>query len=96
MPTLLLLAALSLQAQSTVRISGSVTDETALPLPGAVIELNGRVVAISDERGSFELAATLETLARIRIALDGFEARPSIQASPGSTSCLPCVDSKTA
>ena len=73
MATLVLLAALSLQPQSTARLSGSVTDETALPLPGAVIELNGRVVATSDERGAFEFVAALEALSRIRIALDGFE-----------------------
>src|SRR5262245_29312625 len=73
MATLLLLAALSLQPQSTARISGSVTDETALPLPGAVVEVDGRVVSTSDERGSFEFVITLETPSRIRIALDGFE-----------------------
>src|SRR5262245_15717983 len=73
MATLVLLAALTLQAQSTARISGSVTDETALPLPGAVVEVNGRVVATSDERGTFEFVITLEALSRIRIALDGFE-----------------------
>ena len=71
--SLVLLAALSLQPQSTARISGSVTDETALPLPGAVIELNGRVVATSDERGAFEFVAAVDALSRIRIALDGFE-----------------------
>lgn len=86
MPTLLLLAALSLQAPPAgqdsrneprsgplVRIAGSVTDETALPLPGAIVELNGRVVVTSDGRGAFEIVATLDPLSRIRIVLDGFE-----------------------
>lgn len=73
MATLLLLAVLNLQLQPTARISGSVTDETALPLPGATVELDGRIIAISDARGTFEIVVSLETSSRMRVTLDGFE-----------------------
>ena len=72
MPTLLLLA-LALQAGATARIPGRVTDATALPLPGATVEQDGRVVATSDERGAFEIILTADAPSRVRITLDGFE-----------------------
>ena len=70
MPTLLLLTALGLQA--TARISGLVTDATLLPLPGATVEVDGRVVATSGDDGTFEIIAP-GTPSRLRVALDGFE-----------------------
>jgi hypothetical protein len=73
MPTLLLLAAFGLQAPSDLRLSGVVTDATSLPLPGATVELEGRFVATSDERGAFEITVTPGTSARLRVTLAGFE-----------------------
>jgi len=69
MPTLLLFALL----QATDRVSGNVTDATALPLPGAIVELDGRIVAISDDRGAFEIIVQPGTSPRFRVTLDGFE-----------------------
>jgi hypothetical protein len=77
MATLLLLVALGSQAGPVSRISGLVTDATSLPLPGAVVELDGRVVAISDERGAFEIVVIPGARGRIRVALDGFEPHES-------------------
>src|SRR4030095_10674977 len=70
MPTLLLLTALGLQA--TARISGLVTDATLLPLPGATVEVDGRVVATSGDDGTFEICARAPP-SRLRVALDGFD-----------------------
>lgn len=70
MPTLLLLTALGLQA--TGRLSGIVTDATALPLPGATVEVDGRIVATSNDLGAFEIISP-GTPSRLRVALDGFE-----------------------
>ncbi len=83
MSTLLLLVALGLQAASA-RISGVVTDATALPLPGATIELDGRVVATSDERGTFEILEPPATRSRVRVALDGFESYEAL-LEPGTS-----------
>jgi hypothetical protein len=71
MATLLLLAALGVQAAG--RVAGLVTDATALPLPGATVELDGRVVAISDERGVFEIVLPPGAPSRLRVTLDGFD-----------------------
>jgi hypothetical protein len=70
MATLLLLALLGVQAGG--RVSGVVTDATGLPLPGAIVELDGRVVAISDQRGVFEIVRP-PAPSRVRVVLDGFE-----------------------
>jgi hypothetical protein len=84
MATLLLLVALGSQAAGSVsRISGLVTDATSLPLPGAIVELDGRVVAISDESGAFEIVVTPGAGSRLRVALDGFESYES-GLPPGS------------
>jgi vitamin B12 transporter len=50
-----------------------VTDATALPLPGAMVEQDGRVVATSDERGAFEIILSAGAPSRVRVLLDGFE-----------------------
>jgi two-component system sensor histidine kinase AlgZ len=84
MPTLLLLAALGLQIST--RISGSVTDATSLPLPGATVELDGRVLAASDERGAFEIVVLSGTQPRLRVSLDGFEPQESAGFAGASAS----------
>jgi hypothetical protein len=81
MATLWLLAVL---LQATNRISGTITDPTTLPLPGAIVELDGRVVAISDDRGAFEVIAPPGTSPRLRVTLDGFEPYESI-LEPGAS-----------
>jgi vitamin B12 transporter len=73
MSTLLLLALLGLQVSSAARVSGVVTDATGLPLPGASVELNGQLVAMSDHRGAFDLAVTPGISSRLQVTLDGFE-----------------------
>jgi hypothetical protein len=95
MPTLLLLAVFALQASS--RISGVVTDATALPLPGATVELDGRIVATADDHGVFEIIAPSGS-SRLRVALDGFEPHNQFSslASRNSASRSLFVDSKTA
>ena len=77
MATLVLLVALAVQANSATRVSGLVTDATALPLPGASVEVDGRVVAFSDERGVFEILVPSGGPSRLRVALDGFETHES-------------------
>ena len=83
MPILLLLAALGVQSGSAVRIAGSVIDATGLPLPGATLEVNDRIVAIADERGGFEIDVGPETPSRLRVVLDGFEPYESL-LEPGA------------
>ncbi len=82
MAILLLLVALGVQAGSSSRVSGTVTDATSLPLPGATVEVDGCIVAVSDERGVFEIVVTSGAAARLRVALDGFEPHES-QLAPG-------------
>jgi hypothetical protein len=73
MAILLLLVALGIQSGPGNRVTGVVTDSTSLPLPGAVVELDGRVVAITGESGVFEIVVTSGAALRLRVALDGFE-----------------------
>jgi hypothetical protein len=80
MPSLLLFAL----PQATDRVSGTVTDVTALPLPGAIVELDDRVVALSDDRGAFEIIVPPGTSPRLRVTLDGFEPYESI-LQPGAS-----------
>ncbi len=84
MAILLLLLALGVQTATSSRISGLVTDATSLPLPGAVVELDGRVVAITGESGAFEIVVTSGAASRLRVALDGFEPYET-QLQPGAS-----------
>ena len=87
MPTLLLFALL----QTIDRVSGTVIDATALPLPGAIVEKDGRVVAISDGHGAFEIVAPPGTSSRLRVTLDGFEPYESILEPGVSTLTITLV-----
>jgi vitamin B12 transporter len=82
MAILVLLVALGVQTAPSSRVAGVVTDATSLPLPGATVEVDGRIVALSDERGVFEIVVTSGAASRFRVALDGFEPYES-QLAPG-------------
>jgi hypothetical protein len=82
MAILLLLVALGVQTAPSSRVSGVVTDATSLPLPGATVEVDGRIVATSDGRGGFEIVVLSGASSRLRVALDGFDPYES-QLAPG-------------
>jgi vitamin B12 transporter len=72
------------QAPDTIAIAGSVRDVTGLPLPGASIELGGRLVAVADDRGQFTVALPAGTRSTISVSLPGFGPRDiAIVAAPG-------------
>ncbi|HEY1305117.1 MAG TPA: TonB-dependent receptor [Vicinamibacterales bacterium] len=81
----LLLLLLLAVPQSTVLtvVAGRVRDATGLVLPGASIELDGRLVAVSDDKGEFEIESRSGTRVSIRVSLPGFrphESSISVQA----------------
>jgi hypothetical protein len=84
MSTLLLLAALAFQSGDTIRIAGTVADATGRPLHGATVELDGRLVATSDERGVFAIVVAGPGTPTLRISLDGFESHEEV-LKPGAT-----------
>ena len=45
-----------IQPDGATHVKGTVRDTTGLPLPGATIEINNSLVAVSDAKGCFEIA----------------------------------------
>ena len=89
--SLLLILALPSQPAGAIRIAGTVRDATGLVLPGATIEVDGTLAALSTEDGSFEIVLTTGSRARILVSLP-VSRRAScssmrVQAS-GSTWCF--------
>jgi hypothetical protein len=53
-------------------IAGHVRDATGLPLAGASVDVDGRLVAVTDDNGSFVINAPSSGRLAIRISLPGF------------------------
>jgi vitamin B12 transporter len=82
--SLLLILAFPSQPPEPIRIAGTVRDATGLVLPGAAIEVDGTLAALSTEDGSFEIVLTAGSRARILVSLPGFTSREElVTARPG-------------
>ncbi len=68
----------------TTRVVGTVRDTTGLPLPGATIEIDDSLVAVSDAEGRFETALVSGARYRAVVTLPGFDPHESVlEASHG-------------
>jgi len=70
--------------EGTTRVVGTVRDTTGLPLPGATIEIDDSLVAVSDAEGRFETALVSGARYRAVVTLPGFDPHESVlEASHG-------------
>ena len=73
-----------IQPDGSTQVVGAVRDTTGLPLPGATIEIDGSLVAVSDAEGRFEIALAPGGRYRAAVRLPGFDPHESIfEASHG-------------
>src|SRR5262245_61064182 len=70
---LLMLALAASQATGPIQIPGVVHDSTGLALAGAVIEIDGTLVAVSDDTGAFDIQIAAGTRTTVRVVVPGFE-----------------------
>ena len=74
-----------IQPDRSTRVVGTVRDTTGLPLPGATIEIDDALVAVSDAEGRFEIALVSGARYRAVVTLPGFDPHESIfEASRGA------------
>ncbi|MCY4025346.1 MAG: TonB-dependent receptor [Acidobacteria bacterium] len=67
-----------IQPDGTTHVEGSVRDTTGLPLPGAMVEIDDSLVAVSDAEGFFEIALVSGTRYLAVVKLPGFDAHESV------------------
>ena len=60
-----------IQPDGSTHVVGTVRDTTGLPLPGATIEIDDSLVAVSDAEGRFEVALLSGARYRAVVALPG-------------------------
>ncbi len=78
------------QPATSIRIPGSVRDATGLALPGATIDVDGTLVAVSNDEGQFEIALADQARVTVRVFVPGFESRETV-VSVGSGTRLDVV-----
>ena len=67
-----------IQPDGSTLVAGTVRDTTGLPLPGATIEIDDSLVAVSDAEGRFEVALASGARYRAVVALPGFDPHESV------------------
>ena len=67
-----------IQPDGTTRVVGTVRDTTGWPLPGATIEIDDSLVAVSDAEGGFEIALVSGARYRAVVTLPGFDPHESV------------------
>ena len=67
-----------IQPDGSTHVTGTVRDTTGLPLPGATIEIDDSVVAVSDADGRFEIALVFGARYRAIVTLPGFDPHESV------------------
>jgi len=67
-----------IQPDGSTQVAGTVRDTTGLPLPGATIEIDGSIVAVSDADGSFEIVLVSGARHRVIVTLPGFDPHESV------------------
>jgi vitamin B12 transporter len=75
---LVVASALLAQSAPDRPLLGTVRDATGLPLPGAVVEVDGAAVAVTDDRGEFTVAVRVRAGAHVRVSLPGFEPHDAV------------------
>lgn len=78
MRLLLLVLTLASQNPAEVLVQGTVRDATGLPLPGAAIEIDGRLAAVSDSDGDFHVVLSPTAPVSMAASLAGFRRWQSI------------------
>ena len=66
-----------IQPDGSNNVVGTVRDTTGLPLPGATIEIDDSLVAVSDAEGRFEIALVSGMRYRVTVKLPGFDPHES-------------------
>ncbi len=67
-----------IQPDGSTQVGGTVRDTTGLPLPGATIEIDDSVAAVSDSEGSFEIVLVSGARHRVNVTLPGFDPHESV------------------
>ena len=67
-----------IQPDGSTRVVGTVRDTTGLPLPGATIEIDDSLVAVSDAEGRFEVDLVSGARYRALMTLPGFDPHESV------------------
>ena len=67
-----------IQPEGSTHVVGTVRDPTGLPLPGATIEIDDSLVAVSDAEGRFEIALVSGARYRAVVTLPGFDPHESV------------------
>jgi len=67
-----------IQPDSAIHVKGTVRDTTGLPLPGATVEIDNSLVAVSDAKGYFEIALVSGARHQAIVKLPGFDPHESV------------------
>ncbi len=67
-----------IQPDGATHVKGTVRDTTGLPLPGATIEIDNSLVAVSDAKGCFEIALVSGARYQAIVKLPGFDRHESV------------------
>ena len=67
-----------IQPDGSIHVKGTVRETTGLPLPGATVEIDDALVAVSDAKGSFEIALVSGARYRAVVKLPGFDPHESV------------------
>ena len=67
-----------IQPNDATHVRGTVRDTTGLPLPGATVEIDNSLVAVSDANGSFEIALVSGARHQVIVKLPGFDPHESV------------------
>lgn len=89
----LALAIIALQltlAPPAVSVTGTIRDETGLPLAGATVDAAGRLLGVSDDQGLVALTLPAGVLSRLSVSLPGFLPR-TIEVQPDRSSAFEAV-----
>ncbi len=74
------------QAQDVAVVQGTVRDATGLMLPGAAVEVDERLVAVSDAQGHCDITLPTPGVVAVRVLLPGFRVWESrVDATATST-----------